>query len=120
MIQINTSQLGAPPVMDLSFLGGIFGGIPAGKMEECADASTALIGWSKLVTGTASHPNAAIGYGIMQTIDTQGAGADGRRHVPVNTVLQEWVFQQALLTDGSLYSRQKINTLDWSPWVKRW
>ncbi|EEA1387597.1 hypothetical protein GK444_15910 [Salmonella enterica] len=120
MIQINTMQSGAPPVPDLSFLGGIFGGIPAGPMPECGDTNTALIGWTKITTDTANHPNADLEYGIMQTIDTMGAGKDGRRHVPVNTVMQEWIFQQAMMTDGSLYMRQKINLTAWTAWVKRW
>ncbi|EKC7217727.1 hypothetical protein OP853_000091 [Salmonella enterica] len=120
MIQINTTQIGEPPVLDLSFLGGIFGGIPAGPMPDCANANTALIGWMKITAATLNHPAPAIQYGIMQTIDTMGAGLDGRRCVPVNTIMQEWVFQQALMIDGSLYMRQRINTGGWSGWVKRW
>ncbi|EEF0620062.1 hypothetical protein DEI02_07120 [Salmonella enterica subsp. enterica serovar Freetown] len=106
--------------MDLSFLGGIFGGIPAGPIEDCTNTNTALIGWSKLTPDTKNHPDAATGHGIMQTIDTQGAGQDGRRHLPADTIMQEWVFQQAFLTDGSLITRQRINKMAWTPWVKRW
>lgn len=106
--------------MDLSFLGGIFGGIPAGPMEDCVNTATALIGWSKLTPDTKNHPNGAIGHGIIQTLDTLGAGQDGRRYLPVVPVMQEWVFQQAFLADGSLMTRQRINIMDWTPWVKRW
>ncbi|EMD4264233.1 hypothetical protein VQ326_002287 [Salmonella enterica] len=120
MILINTKQLGEPPVMDLSFLGGIFGGIPAGPMEECPDTNIALIGWSKLTPATRNHPDAVLGHGIIQSLDTLGAGLDGKRHLPVNTVMQEWIFQQALLIDGSMMTRQRINTQRWSAWVKRW
>lgn len=118
MIQINAMLLGAPATAGLSALGGVFGGIPAGKMEECIDANTALIGWSVLTTATRNDPGG--GYGLLQTIDTMGAGTDGRRHVPAKTVMQEWIFQQAFLTSGVLMTRQKINTRAWTPWVKRW
>lgn len=120
MILINTAQLGAPPVMDLSFLGGLFGGLPAGPMEECRDANTALIIWSKITPDTLNHPNAGVGYGILQTLDSLGVGPTGRRYVPANTVMQEWVFQQAFLTDGTMMARQKINVLPWTPWEICW
>lgn len=120
MILINSTQMGEPPALDLSFLGGLFGGLPAGTMEECVNANTAPIIWSRLTPGTLNHPNAGVGYGILQTLDTQGVGPTGKRSVPVNTVAQEWVFQQAFLTDGTLMARQRINQGDWTPWVKRW
>lgn len=106
--------------MDLSFLGGLFGGLPAGPMEECRDANTAPIIWSKIVPGTLHHPNQDVGFGILQTLDSQGAGPTGKRYVPVNTVMQEWIFQQAFLVDGSMLARQKINMMAWTPWVRRW
>lgn len=113
-------QLGEPPTLDVSFLGGLFGGLPAGPMEACVNANTAPIIWSRITPDTLHHPNVNVGYGILQTLDTQGVGPTGKRDVPVYTVMQEWVFQQAFLTDGSLMVRQKINMGGWTAWVKRW
>ncbi|EOG3909224.1 hypothetical protein ACLBR3_004877 [Salmonella enterica] len=120
MILINSTQLGEPPVLDLSFLGGLFGGLPAGPMEECANANTALIGWSKITPKTGNHPDDAVGWGFLWTIDTLGCGPTGKRYLPANTIPQEWVFQQANLIDGSMLERRKINENAWTPWVKRW
>ncbi|AXC65624.1 hypothetical protein DOE63_08405 [Salmonella enterica subsp. diarizonae serovar 59:z10:-] len=120
MILINSTQLGEPPALDLSFLGGLFGGLPAGPMEECRNANTALIIWSKITPGTLNHPNAGVGYGILQTLDTLGVGPTGKRYVPANTVMQEWVFQNALMIDGTLMGREKINQMPWTPWTRRW
>lgn len=106
--------------MDLSFLGGLFGGLPAGPMEECRDANTALIIWSKITPQTLHHPKATVGYGILQTLDSQGAGPTGKRYVPVNTIMQEWIFQQAFLIDGSMMARQRINQMAWTPWARCW
>ncbi|EMD4058439.1 hypothetical protein VQ197_004687, partial [Salmonella enterica] len=53
------------------------------------------------------------------TIDTLGCGQDGKRRVPVNTVQQEWVYQMALMTNGAVLMRQRINRGNWSGWV-RW
>ncbi|ELP6230848.1 hypothetical protein R1074_001531 [Salmonella enterica] len=120
MINVNTTQLGAPPVMNLSFLGGLFGGLPAGPIEECIDADTALIGWSRLTRDTQHHPDINVSYGLLQTIDSLGVGPTGKRYVPVKTIMQEWIFQQAFLTNGAMLSRQKINLMAWTPWVRCW
>ncbi|EKZ3211522.1 hypothetical protein REO66_001035 [Salmonella enterica] len=120
VIQINTQHLGVPSAGVSALADGLFGGIPAGPMEICRNANTALVGWSVLRTETVNHPNPDAGYGVLRTIDTMGAGATGKRYIPVNTISQEWVFQYAMMTDGGLYTRQKINTTPWSGWVKRW
>ncbi|EDI1750817.1 hypothetical protein GD488_14720 [Salmonella enterica] len=120
MILTNTMQLGAPPVMDLSFLGGLFGGLPPGPMEECRDANTAPIIWSKITPDTLHHPNASVGYGLLQSLSTMGVGPTGRRNVPVNTIMQEWIFQQAMMIDGTMMARQKINVMAWTPWERVW
>ncbi|EMB5316410.1 hypothetical protein U9F38_004043, partial [Salmonella enterica] len=56
---------------------------------------------------------------VIWTIDTMGCGADGKRHVPVNTVMQEWVYQLALMNNNGILMRQRINTQPWTGWV-RW
>lgn len=76
MIQVNAMQLGAPVGADLSVPGGIFGGILAGRMSDCIDANVALIGWSALTPATRNNPGS---HGLLQTIDTMGAGTDGRK-----------------------------------------
>ncbi|EMD3042964.1 hypothetical protein VQ366_003953 [Salmonella enterica] len=116
---ITNSQYPGSPVADVSQFAGLFGSLPAGEMPECADASTALIGWEKVTPSTKNHPNAGMQYGILWTIDTMGCGQDGKRRVPVNTVQQEWVYQMALMTNGAVLMRQRINKGNWSGWV-RW
>ncbi|EBD7600246.1 hypothetical protein C5J58_13245 [Salmonella enterica] len=118
MILANLQTMGSP-VVNLSLLSGIFGSLPAGEMPECADTNTALIGWEKVTPDTKNHPNTGMQYGILWTIDTLGCGQSGKRRVPVNTVQQEWVYQMALMTNGAVLMRQRINKGGWSGWV-RW
>ncbi|EGZ5754034.1 hypothetical protein VY487_001670 [Salmonella enterica] len=118
MIITNSQYLGSP-VADVSQFAGLFGSLPVGEMPVCADANTALIGWEKVTPSTKNHPNAGMQYGILRTIDTLGCGQDGKRRVPVNTVQQEWVYQMALMTNGAVLMRQRINRGNWSGWV-RW
>lgn len=119
MLMTNPGHTGTAPA-DLRQLGGLFGTIPASDMAVCLNTNTALTGWSKLTPDSASHPNAAAGYGLLQTLDTTGAGANGRARIAAGGIMQQWVFQQAMLTDGSLYTRQRINEQNWTAWVKRW
>ncbi|EGL5977638.1 hypothetical protein VLE14_005598, partial [Salmonella enterica] len=44
---------------------------------------------------------------------------DGKRRIPVNTIMQEWVNQLALMNNNTIMMRQRINTGAWGPWV-RW
>ncbi|EKK3319164.1 hypothetical protein PMI54_004491 [Salmonella enterica] len=120
-IAINTETLGnvAAPAFNLAFLSGIFGSMPAGEMANCPDANTALIGWERVMPGTKNHPFQAAQYGVIWTIDTMGCGNDGKRRVPVSTVMQEWVYQLALMNNNSVMMRQKINLSPWGNWV-RW
>lgn len=120
MILINNNGLGMPPGMNIAAIAGLFGTLPAEPMETCVDANIALIGWSTIQQNTLHHPDSNLGYGWLWTIDTMGAGPDGKRHVPVNTVMQEWVMQWAIMTNGGLRTRQKINQDGWSDWVHRW
>lgn len=106
--------------MNISALGGLFGTLPAGEMPVCPDTSTALTGWSKLTPDTANHPNAAAGYGQLQTLDTTGAGVSGRARIAAAGTMQQWIFQRAYLADNSLYTRQRINEQNWTAWFKRW
>ncbi|EHC5874546.1 hypothetical protein JR782_005472 [Salmonella enterica subsp. enterica serovar Eastbourne] len=110
---------GPAPEFNLAMLAGIFGSMPAGPMTHCPDADTALIGWEKVTPDTKHHPDSGVQYGVIWTIDTMGCGADGKRHVPVNTVMQEWVYQLALMNNNGILMRQRINTQPWTGWV-RW
>lgn len=120
-IIVNPGTLGniPAPIFDLSMLSGIFGSMPAGGMGVCPDANTALIGWEKVTPTTKNHPNPDVQYGVIWTIDTMGCGIDGKRRVPVNTVMQEWVYQLALMNNNTIMMRQRINTGAWGAWV-RW
>ncbi|HGA5503357.1 TPA: hypothetical protein ACISZU_000131 [Salmonella enterica subsp. enterica serovar Potsdam] len=120
MILINNNGLGMPPGMDIAAIAGLFGTLPADKMEECKDTNTAPVGRSVIRQDTQHHPDTVKGYGMLVTEDTFGAGQQGKRCIPVNTEQEEWVFQRAFMTDGSLYTRQKINQENWTAWVKRW
>ncbi|HBZ9863993.1 TPA: hypothetical protein MND73_000692 [Salmonella enterica subsp. houtenae] len=120
MILANTTRLGAQPVMDLSFLGGLFGGLPAGQMEECRNTNAALMCWSKITPQTLNHPNKNVGWGLLWTLDSLGVGPTGKRYVPTENADQEWILQQAAMIDGTILARQRINKLPWTPWVVRW
>ncbi|EJJ4361712.1 hypothetical protein NI484_004965, partial [Salmonella enterica] len=63
MMIVTNSQYPGYPVADISQFAGLFGSLPAGDMPECADASTALIGWEKVTPSTKNHPNAGMQYG---------------------------------------------------------
>ncbi|EGY4502206.1 hypothetical protein MX201_004037 [Salmonella enterica] len=102
-----------------AMMSGLFGSMPAGAMTSCSDANTALIGWEKIVPATANHPSAVAQYGIIWSIDTMGCGDTGRRRIPVNTVMQEWIYQIALMNNNTVMMRQKINLNPWKGWV-RW
>ncbi|EAO8179844.1 hypothetical protein AHV57_02960 [Salmonella enterica] len=120
-IIVNPGTLGniPAPIFNLAMLSGIFGSMPAGEMDVCPDASTALIGWEKVTPATKNHPSPDAQYGVIWTIDTMGCGIDGKRRVPVNTVMQEWVYQLALMNNNTIMMRQRINTGAWGVWV-RW
>ncbi|EJM4066100.1 hypothetical protein NOJ64_000615 [Salmonella enterica] len=120
-IIINPETLGntPAPVFNLAMLSGIFGSMPAGKMGICPDANTALIGWEIVTPETKNHPSPVARYGTIWTIDTMGCGNDGKRRIPVNTIMQEWVNQLAMMNDNTIMMRQRINTDPWGVWV-RW
>lgn len=119
-ITVNPETLGnALPVFNLAMLSGIFGSMPAGEMDVCPDANTALIGWEKVTPDTKHHPSPDAQYGVIWTIDTMGCGIDGKRRVPVNTIMQEWVYQLALMNNNTIMMRQRINQSAWAAWV-RW
>ncbi|EDZ8079204.1 hypothetical protein GPC29_003118 [Salmonella enterica] len=120
-ISINAGTLGNSPApeFNLAMLSGIFGSMPAGEMGVCHDANTALIGWEKVTPDTKNHPKPDAQYGTLWTIDTMGCGNNGKRRIPVNTIMQEWVNQLAMMNDNTIMMRQRINTSAWGPWV-RW
>ncbi|EFB0319267.1 hypothetical protein HGH08_003895 [Salmonella enterica] len=118
---INAERLGAAPspVFNLAMLSGVFGSMPAGEMAVCPDANTALIGWEKVMPSTKNHPSPSAQYGVIWSIDTMGCGSDGKRRIPANTIMQEWVYQLALMNNNTVMMRQRINTGTWGSWV-RW
>lgn len=89
-------------------------------MPVCEDVDLALIGWSVINEDTKHHPKATLKWGLLMTIDTMGAGTSGMRFIPRQTIPQEWVFQQALMTNGTLLTRFRINTAPFTARVKRW
>ncbi|POT57852.1 hypothetical protein C3432_07900 [Citrobacter amalonaticus] len=120
-ITINEGILGKAPAPEFNFamLSGVFGSMPAGEMGICPDANTALIGWEKVTPATKNHPSPEAQYGVIWSIDTMGCGNSGKRRIPVNTILQEWVYQLALMNDNSVMMRQRINKGAWGVWL-RW
>ncbi|EEL9686991.1 hypothetical protein HBD59_002461 [Salmonella enterica] len=120
-IMINPETMGdtPAPAFNLAFLSGIFGSMPAEEMAVCPNANTALIGWERVTPDTKNHPAPDAQHGVIWTIDTMGCGNSGKRRVPVNTVMQEWVYQLALMNNNTIMMRQRINTAPWGAWV-RW
>ncbi|ECW3056303.1 hypothetical protein F3X21_00700 [Salmonella enterica] len=126
MIIPNTNTLGeqsgqAAAAPNLAELSGRFGLFYAGDASICADLGAATVGYMAVAPGTKGNPQTGEqAYGMVQTLDSFGAGSDGRRAVPPVGELKEWVMQILFMVDGSLYTRSRINAGEFPPFIKRW
>ncbi|EKA7109465.1 hypothetical protein OL205_003481 [Salmonella enterica] len=123
MIITNTNTLGAPAEMQvaLAALSGRFGLLFADEAPICENLDTATSGYMTITPETKNNPQSGeLAYGNVQTLDSLGAGADGRRAIPAVGGTKEWITQILFMADGSLYTRCRVNNNDFQPFVKRW
>ncbi|HFG7809407.1 TPA: hypothetical protein ACIA70_000988 [Salmonella enterica subsp. enterica serovar Java] len=59
-------------------------------------------------------------YGMVQTLDSLGAGDNGQKVIPPVGGAKEWIIQILFMADGSLYTRARVNDNPFLPYVKRW
>ncbi|EFQ9239871.1 hypothetical protein H0J56_003872 [Salmonella enterica] len=127
MIIPNTNTLGeqsgqttstTPNLADLS---GRFGLFHANDATVCENLDTAMIGYMLVTPDTKGNPQSGDQvFGMVQTLDSLGAGDDGRRTLPPVGGSKEWVIQILFAADGSLYTRYRVNNGKFSPFIKRW
>ncbi|AXC64656.1 hypothetical protein DOE63_02750 [Salmonella enterica subsp. diarizonae serovar 59:z10:-] len=124
MIIPNTNTLGAqgegsaPPATKLS---GCFGLFHAHDAPVCANLDTAMVGYMEVTPVTQGNPQPGnMAFGMVQTLDSFGAGDNGQRTLPPVGEIKEWVMQLLFMADGSLYTRARINAGAFQPWIKRW
>ncbi|EEM6320239.1 hypothetical protein Q1B84_001523 [Salmonella enterica] len=123
MITTNTNTLGAPAEMQIALeaLSGRFGLFYAEDAPVCEDLNSAIVGYVSITPDTHGNPQSGeLAYGNVQTLDSLGAGADGRKVIPETGGAKEWITQVAFMADGSLYSRIRVNNNAFQSWVKRW
>lgn len=126
MITVNTNTLGvqsgqsaAPNLADL--IAGKFGLLYAQDAPVCANLDTAVVGYMMVTPDTKGNPQAGdMAYGMVQTLDSLGAGNDGQKAIPTVGGSREWITQIILMADGSLYSRARVNNNVFQPFIKRW
>ncbi|EAV6574702.1 hypothetical protein FAS80_18260 [Salmonella enterica] len=123
MIITNSNTLGAPAEMQLALaaLSGRFGLFYAEDAPLCADLDTATMGYMTITPDTKGNPQSGeLAYGNVQTLDSLGAGADGRKAIPETGGAKEWITQILLMADGSIYTRIRVNNMAFQPFAKRW
>ncbi|HFZ8572531.1 TPA: hypothetical protein ACIPFX_004397 [Salmonella enterica subsp. enterica serovar Birkenhead] len=126
MILTNTTTMGrsfgqsaAPNLAEL--VAGRFGLFYAEDAPVCTNLDTAMVGYMKVTPTTKANPQSGpLAYGNVQTLDSRGAGNDGRRTIPPTGVTPEWVMQILFMADGSLFTRSRINNGAFGPFIKRW
>ncbi|ENE8565965.1 hypothetical protein ABN789_001822 [Salmonella enterica] len=123
MIITNANTLGAPAEIQIALaaLSGRFGLLFADEAPICENLDTATSGYMTITPETKNNPQSGeLAYGNVQTLDSLGAGADGRRAIPAVGGTKEWITQILFMADGSLYTRCRVNNNDFQPFVKRW
>ncbi|EIX3165357.1 hypothetical protein MKB28_005510 [Salmonella enterica] len=128
MIIPNTNTLGeqsgqatatAPNLADL--ISGRFGLLHAKDAPVCASLDTAMVGYMLVTPSTQGNPQSGnLAYGMVQTLDSRGAGDNGQRTVPPVGAAKEWVTQILFMADSSLYTRTRVNDNAFQPFIKRW
>lgn len=125
MIIANTNTLGeqsGQPALNLAELvAGRFGLFYAEDAPVCANLDTAISGYMTVTPDTKGNPQSGnLAYGMVQMLNSLGAGTDGRRAIPATGGTKEWITQILLMADGSLYTRCRVNNNAFQSWVKRW
>ncbi|ECE6803539.1 hypothetical protein DSG34_04125 [Salmonella enterica subsp. diarizonae] len=128
MIIPNTTTLGeqsgqttatAPNLANL--ISGRFGLFHASDAPVCVNLDAAIVGYMAITPDTKGNPQSGNqAFGMVQTLDSLGAGDDGQRTVPPVGGTKEWVIQILFMADGSLYTRYRVNNGRFSPFIKRW
>ncbi|EAA6549928.1 hypothetical protein DRK11_08665, partial [Salmonella enterica subsp. diarizonae] len=109
----------APNLADL--IAGRFGLFHAEDAPICDNLDNAIIGYMTITPDTKGNPQSGdFAYGQVQSIDSLGAGNDGKKVIPPVGGAKEWITQILLMADGSLYSRSRVNNGGFQPFVKRW
>ncbi|EEP6115467.1 hypothetical protein HBC34_002898 [Salmonella enterica] len=125
MIIPNTNTLGeqsGQSALNLAdLISGRFGLLHANDAPVCANLDTAMVGYMAITPDTRGNPQSGNqAFGMVQTLDSLGAGDDGQRTLPPVGGSKEWVIQILLMADGSLYTRYRVNNGKFSSFVKRW
>ncbi|EEI6040121.1 hypothetical protein GWF43_08830 [Salmonella enterica] len=125
MIIPNTNTLGeqsGQSVLNLAeLMAGRFGLFHAHDAPVCANLDTATVGYMTITPDTKGNPASGdAAYGMVQTLDSLGAGDSGRRVIPPVGGTKEWIIQVLFMGDGSLYTRCRVNNGVFLPFVKRW
>ncbi|EBD6450487.1 hypothetical protein DWE95_12000 [Salmonella enterica] len=125
MIIPNTNTLGeqsGQSALNLAdLISGRFGLLHANDAPVCVNLDTAMIGYMLVTPDTKGNPQSGDqAFGMVQTLDSLGAGDDGRRTLPPVGGSKEWVIQILFAADGSLYTRYRVNNGRFSPFIKRW
>ncbi|EDQ8489480.1 hypothetical protein GQ231_003226 [Salmonella enterica] len=125
MITVNTNTLGAQtgqPVPNLAeLIAGRFGLFHAKDASVCTHLDTATVGYMTVTPDTKGNPQSGdVAFGMVQTLDSLGAGNDGQKVIPAVGAAKEWITQILFMADGSLYTRARVNNNGFQPFVKRW
>lgn len=124
MIITNANTLGeqsGQSALNLADLSGRFGLFYVNDATVCENLDTAMIGYMLVAPDTKGNPQSGDqAFGMVQTLDSLGAGDDGRRTVPPVGSVKEWITQILFMVDGSLYTRTRVNDGAFKPFIKRW
>ncbi|EBG0124357.1 hypothetical protein FIF56_12630 [Salmonella enterica subsp. enterica] len=125
MITVNTNTLGAQtgqPTPNLAeLIAGRFGLFHAKDAPVCNNLDTATVGYMTVTPDTKGNPQSGdVAFGMVQTLDSLGAGNDGQKVIPPVGAAKEWITQILFMADGSLYTRARVNANGFQPFIKRW
>ncbi|EAQ4448875.1 hypothetical protein FAN38_10635 [Salmonella enterica] len=125
MIIANTSTLGAQtgqPAPNLAeLIAGRFGLFAANGAQICTNLDTAIVGYMMIIPTTKGNPQSGdMAFGMVQTLNSLGAGDDGQKAIPPVGGSKEWITQILFMADGSLYTRARVNANAFQPFIKRW
>lgn len=124
MITVNTNTLGAQtgqPAPLAELIAGRFGLFAANGAQICTNLDVAMVGYMMIIPDTKGNPQSGdMAFGMVQTLDSLGAGNDGQKVIPPVGAAKEWITQILLMADGSLYTRSRVNNGGFQPFIKRW
>ncbi|EHJ3657143.1 hypothetical protein J9T75_002336 [Salmonella enterica] len=124
LTNINTlgAQTGQSAVPNLAeLIAGRFGLFAANGAPICTNLDTAMMGYMMIIPVTKGNPQLGdFAYGMVQTLDSLGAGDNGQKVIPPVGGAKEWITQILFMADGSLYTRARVNENAFLPFVKRW